>query len=95
MSRPQRVRRIFVGAAATLVATLASSQSPPDEAWPDAEFQMARMVYATSGGGGSRGWMQPWWAIDYPEARIDVEAEAEEVTSDDVVARILGAVETP
>jgi hypothetical protein len=35
---------------------------------PEAEFHMARMAYATQGGGGSRGYFMPWWAIDYPEA---------------------------
>lgn len=35
---------------------------------PEAEFHMARMVYRTFGGGGSRGYIQPWWAIDYPLA---------------------------
>jgi len=35
---------------------------------PEAEFHMARMIYKTFGGGGSRGFFQPWWAIDYPLA---------------------------
>jgi hypothetical protein len=35
---------------------------------PQAEFQMARMMYRTRGGGGSHGYFQPWWAIDYPYA---------------------------
>jgi len=35
---------------------------------PDAEFQMARLIYKTHGGGGSHGYFQPWWAIDYPLA---------------------------
>jgi uncharacterized protein DUF4159 len=35
---------------------------------PEAEFQMARMKYATIGGAGSHGIMEPWWAIDYPYA---------------------------
>jgi Domain of unknown function (DUF4159) len=35
---------------------------------PDAEFQLARVKYATQGGGGSHGYFQPWWAIDYPLA---------------------------
>ena len=30
---------------------------------PEAEFHMARMIYKTFGGGGSRGFFQPWWAI--------------------------------
>jgi hypothetical protein len=36
--------------------------------WPDGEFHMARVVYRTFGGAGSRGFIQPWWAIDYPYA---------------------------
>ena len=35
---------------------------------PEAEFHMARMVYRSFGGAGSRGSRQPWWAIDYPMA---------------------------
>ena len=34
----------------------------------EAEFQMARVKYRTFGGGGSHGYYQPWWAIDYPLA---------------------------
>ena len=40
----------------------------PAEELPEAEFHMARMMYRTFGGGGSRGYSQPWWAIDYPMA---------------------------
>jgi hypothetical protein len=35
---------------------------------PEAEFHMARLIYRTRGGGGSREFFQPWWAIDYPMA---------------------------
>src|ERR1043166_3267356 len=35
---------------------------------PEAEFHLARMKYATRGGGGSHGYFEPWWAIDYPVA---------------------------
>jgi hypothetical protein len=35
---------------------------------PEAEFQLARVKYRTFGGGGSHGYVQPWWAIDYPLA---------------------------
>jgi hypothetical protein len=44
--------------------------SPPDNSkeTPEAEFQMLRMKYRTFGGGGSHGYWQPWWAIDYPLA---------------------------
>ena len=44
----------------------------PDEARvgqpPEAEFQMGRLAYAARGCAGSRGWCNPWWAIDYPLA---------------------------
>jgi len=35
---------------------------------PDAEFHMGRLAYAARGCAGSRGWCNPWWAIDYPLA---------------------------
>jgi hypothetical protein len=35
---------------------------------PEAEFHLARMIYRTYGGGGSHGFYEPWWAIDYPLA---------------------------
>ena len=72
-----RVRIPLVAAAAGLFAGLAMSQSRVPELAasadaPEAEFHMARMIYSTrGGGGGSRGWRMPWWAIDYPEAEIN------------------------
>ncbi len=39
-----------------------------DKVPPEAEFQLCRMIYRTFGGGGSHGYFQPWWAIDYPLA---------------------------
>jgi len=79
MGRRLRARTLFAAAAA-LVAGIAASQSRIPEAalaaqaqdTPEAEFHMARMIYATrGGGGGSRGWRMPWWAIDYPEAEVN------------------------
>jgi hypothetical protein len=35
---------------------------------PEAEFHIARVIYRTRGGAGSRGIIQPWWAVDYPLA---------------------------
>ena len=64
-------------AAAALIACLltgiASSQTGsrgPDKHGdsPEAEFHMARVIYRTRGGAGSRGIIQPWWAVDYPLA---------------------------
>lgn len=34
----------------------------------ESEFRMARVIYRTFGGAGSHGFIQPWWAIDYPFA---------------------------
>src|SRR5262245_25834798 len=47
---------------------IASAQEHRDDGGPEAEFQLARMKYRTFGGGGSHGYFQPWWAIDYPLA---------------------------
>src|SRR5690606_22713233 len=61
------------GAAALTLAQPFSSQLGSSRQ-PQAEFHMARLIYAdTSGGGigGSRGFgygRPGWWAIDYPEA---------------------------
>jgi hypothetical protein len=64
------------GLAACLAAAVAASQTGPSKSEsasdrPEAEFHMARMAYATQGGGGSRGYFMPWWAIDYPEAEAN------------------------
>lgn len=40
-------------------------------AHPEAEFHMARMIYETRGCAGSRGFCNPWWAVDYPEAELN------------------------
>lgn len=61
-----------------LVAGIASSQSRarraelggPGQTREDVEFQPARMIYRTFGGAGSRGYVNPWWAIDYPMAEM-------------------------
>jgi len=46
----------------------AAEQAAPGASAPAAEFQLVRVQYATRGGGGSRGYFNPWWAIDYPLA---------------------------
>ena len=56
-----------------LLGGIASSQGrlfrdPQVGESPEAEFHLARLMYRTQGGGGSGGFRQPWWAIDYPEA---------------------------
>ena len=35
---------------------------------PEAEFHLGRVMYPTRGGAGSHGFIQPWWAVDYPYA---------------------------
>src|SRR4051812_5097361 len=63
---------IAAAALATLLVGVAASQTgksdPRAHKPPEAEFHFARMMYATYGGGGSHGYFQPWWAIDYPLA---------------------------
>lgn len=44
--------------------------SPTGEAFPADEFHMGRVIYPTRGGAGSRGYINPWWAVDYPDAEI-------------------------
>ena len=56
-----------------LLGGIASSQrrmirENPGGDSPEGEFHMARIKYRTYGGAGSRGFIQPWWAIDYPFA---------------------------
>lgn len=88
MTTPRRSRvRQRIAAAALLVAGVAAGQAqrtagpqPGGAGPPEAEFHMARMVYATRGGGGSRGFFMPWWAIDYPQAEINFLPALERVT---------------
>ena len=54
-----------------LLAVAASSQSSRDPRIgdrPDAEFQIARVIYRTDRFAGSHGISQPMWAVDYPLA---------------------------
>ncbi len=50
------------------VSQIRNRRHPAQGDSPEAEFHMARVVYRTFGGAGSRGFFQPWWAIDYPYA---------------------------
>jgi len=65
-----KILAAFVGCCVLgIVSTHASNPSADSQKdTPEAEFQMARMKYRTFGGGGSHGYFQPWWAIDYPLA---------------------------
>jgi hypothetical protein len=73
--RRSSLRKTCVGVAlcfACLLAGIASSQTRgrgrTGGDFPEAEFHLGRMIYRTMGGAGSRGFAQPWWAIDYPMA---------------------------
>ena len=87
-------------ALAALVSTLASAQfrrpaPEPKGGPPEAEFHMARLAYYSRGCAGSRGWCNPFWAIDYPYAeahflpavermtRIEVASDSRHLTLDD------------
>ena len=70
MKTSLKIAGIFVLFIAAGIASTHGIGSKPDSLGdgPQAEFQMARMKYRTFGGGGSHGYFQPWWAIDYPLA---------------------------
>jgi hypothetical protein len=53
---------------------------------PQAEFHMARLAYAALGCAGSRGWCNPWWAIDYPLAEAHFLPAVERMTRIQVAA---------
>jgi hypothetical protein len=66
-------RKTAAGLIVCLLAGIASSQTvnrrrDTNADSPEAEFHMARMIYRTIGGAGSHGFIQPWWAVDYPFA---------------------------
>ena len=69
-----RTKSLILGVAVCLLGGVASAQfgreAPvPSGAPPEAEFHMARLAYRyNSGCAGSRGYCNPWWAIDYPYA---------------------------
>jgi hypothetical protein len=68
-----RAKTLTVGLFACLLAGIASGQfrrqaPEPKGGPPEAEFHMARLAYSAYGCAGSRGWCNPWWAIDYPLA---------------------------
>ena len=71
-----------------LIATLFLASAAPAELSgdarsdePEAEFHMARLVYASNQG--QRMW-RPWWAIDYPEAEFNLTRGLSRLTSLDV-----------
>jgi Domain of unknown function (DUF4159) len=95
-----RFKSLILALAACLLGGLASAQfrreaPDPGGAPPEAEFHMARLAYYARGCAGSRGWCNPWWAIDYPYAeahflpavermtRIEVAPDSRHFTIDD------------
>ena len=70
--RGKGFRIAVLGALVCLLGSMAGSQSRFTGVadGPEAEFQLARMIYRGFGRGGSRGFRQPMWAIDYPYAEI-------------------------
>lgn len=61
-----------------LVTLLASLVQAGLAEGPEAEFHMARLVYASNQG--QRAW-RPWWAIDYPEAEFHLTRGLARLTS--------------
>jgi hypothetical protein len=64
-------RTLVAGLLACCLAVAASSQTfkdPREGERPDAEFQIARVMYGTYARAGSRGILQPMWGVDYPLA---------------------------
>ena len=64
-------RTVKAGLLTFLLAGAAASQGSHDPRVgdrPDAEFQMARVIYRTNARAGSHGTIQPMWAVDYPLA---------------------------
>jgi uncharacterized protein DUF4159 len=95
-----RLKPLILASAVCLLGGLASAQfrrqaPEPHGGPPEAEFHMARLAYYAVGCAGSRGWCNPWWAIDYPEAeahflpavtrmtRIDAAPDSRHVTLED------------
>lgn len=70
MFRILTVAVLLLLAAGIAVSQFSSTRYAPGERYDDAEFQPVRVVYRTFGGAGSRGYSNPWWAIDYPDAEI-------------------------
>ena len=88
-----RTKTLILALMACLLAGVASAQffrggreaPDPRGAPPEAEFHMARLAYATRGGcAGSRGFCNPWWAIDYPLAEAHFLPAVERMTNIEV-----------
>jgi hypothetical protein len=62
----------FLAPALAVPAVAQDAQDAQPGMDPEAEFHMARMIYADAGSGrrGRFGFRRGWWAIDYPSAEI-------------------------
>src|SRR4030095_6411516 len=84
---PKTLRRIAIaGLLACCLAVAASSQNfkdPREGDRPDADIQIARIIYATNARAGSRGIAQPMWAVDYPLAEAQFLAPLRRYTNVD------------
>ena len=79
MTKPDGRRSLI--AALLSVALFATVTAAEGQGEPEAEFHMARMVYATGNAG--RMW-RPWWAIDYPDAEFHFTRGLRRLTTLDV-----------
>lgn len=73
----------FILSSLLALATLSLRVAAQESYGPEAEFHMARMIYANSdyGRGGFR---RPWWAIDYPAAEFHFTRGIRRLTGIDV-----------
>jgi hypothetical protein len=72
LAKIRQTLQIVLPALAVLLLIPSTSAQTLSRMEPEAEFHMARMVYADGGSGnrGRRGFRRGWWAIDYPDAEI-------------------------
>jgi hypothetical protein len=59
---------ITIGLLSSIAFSQTDLRSAPQGQEQEAEFHMVRVKHNAPGGGGSRGYYQPYWAIDYPLA---------------------------
>jgi hypothetical protein len=74
------VALLCVAAGAASAQFMREAPVPESGGWPQAEFHMARLAYYARGCAGSRGWCNPWWAIDYPLAEAHFLPAVERMT---------------
>jgi len=80
---PRRLLAVMLGLAAGAAGAQFRRETPEPEhgGLPQAEFHMARLAYSAVGCAGSRGWCNPWWAIDYPLAEAHFLPAVERMTN--------------